>query len=216
MAILIPNTFATRTGSIQLQEFDTNFQYLADSLNTLSASSITSSYVATAVSTAVPRGVIVMWYGTVATIPTGWVLCDGANGTPNLKDKFVVGAGNTYAPAGTGGSADAIIPSHSHTASSNTLTSITDPGHKHWVSGASWDDGNGTGSTNNTQDYGLWADAGSYNANDTNKANGRYILSATTGISAGSTTSTTVNATGVAVTNANLPPYYALAYIMKS
>jgi hypothetical protein len=163
-----------------------------------------------------PSGIIMMWSGSSVTIPYGWYLCDGNNGTPNLKDRFVVGAGNTYAVGAIGGSADATLVSHSHTASSTTSTSISDPGHKHWISGAPRDDGNGSGAGSNGQMYGLWADAGSYSADDPNYGYGRYNLSATTGISASSSTSTTVNATGNSATNANLPPYYALCYIMKA
>jgi len=40
----------------------------------------------------IPTGVIVMWSGTIATIPSGWALCDGTNGTPDLRDRFIVGA----------------------------------------------------------------------------------------------------------------------------
>jgi len=39
-----------------------------------------------------PCGVIVMWYGTIATIPAGWALCNGSNGTPDLRDQFIIGA----------------------------------------------------------------------------------------------------------------------------
>ena len=55
------------------------------------------------IATAVPTGCICMWHGSIATIPTGYALCDGNNGTPDLRDKFIVGAGNTYAVAATGG-----------------------------------------------------------------------------------------------------------------
>jgi hypothetical protein len=55
-----------------------------------------------------PAGLIAMWGGLVANIPTGWFLCDGQNGTPDLRDKFVKGANGN--PGGTGGSA-----THSHT-----------------------------------------------------------------------------------------------------
>jgi hypothetical protein len=51
----------------------------------------------------IPTGVIVMWSGTVASIPAGWALCNGTNGTPDLRDRFIVGAGNTYTPGNTGG-----------------------------------------------------------------------------------------------------------------
>jgi len=40
----------------------------------------------------VPSGIIVMWSGTIASIPSGWALCDGQNGTPDLRDRFIVGA----------------------------------------------------------------------------------------------------------------------------
>lgn len=44
-------------------------------------------------------GMIMMWHGSVATIPSGWHLCDGAAGTIDLRNKFLVGAGDTYNPA---------------------------------------------------------------------------------------------------------------------
>ena len=56
----------------------------------------------------IPTGVIVMWSGSIASIPTGWLICDGTNGTPDLRNRFIVGAGSTYSVAGTGGSAAAI------------------------------------------------------------------------------------------------------------
>jgi hypothetical protein len=67
----------------------------------------------------VPTGVILLWSGAEGAIPAGWVLCNGANGTPDLRDRFVVGAGTTYAVGNTGGSAThtlttAEMPTHSH------------------------------------------------------------------------------------------------------
>jgi len=146
--------------------------------------------------TAIPSGVITMWSGSIASIPSGWYLCNGSNSTPDLRDKFIVGAGSTYAVAATGGSADAIVVSHTHTATST----VTDPGHTHDVqlksangSGAGYSVANGavTGSNLNLLTPGT-------NSN-------------TTGITVG----TTNTSTGSSGTNANLPPYYALAYIMK-
>lgn len=55
----------------------------------------------------VPGGFIGMWSGSAETIPTGWALCDGANGTPNLTDRFILGAGKAYQPGATGGAATA-------------------------------------------------------------------------------------------------------------
>jgi len=67
----------------------------------------------------IPKGVIVMWFGT--SVPIGWHLCDGTNGTPDLRDKFIVGAGKSYKLADTGGSKEvALRYSQSH--SKHTLT----------------------------------------------------------------------------------------------
>lgn len=87
---------------------------------------ITSNKIASATITAdkiapnvlVPSGIICMWSGSV--IPTGWNLCDGTNGTPDLRDRFIVGAGNTYEIGNSGGSNSVTLtveqmPSHSHT-----------------------------------------------------------------------------------------------------
>ena len=53
----------------------------------------------------IKSGMIIMWSGAIADIPSGWTFCNGSNGTPDLRDKFVVGAGTTYNPADTGGAA---------------------------------------------------------------------------------------------------------------
>ncbi|MEA5001301.1 MAG: hypothetical protein VB017_05395 [Endomicrobiaceae bacterium] len=68
----------------------------------------------------VPKGAIIIWSGAIDKIPSGWVLCDGTNGTPNLTDRFVLGAGNSYSVGTTGGEAEHTLtisemPSHSHT-----------------------------------------------------------------------------------------------------
>lgn len=55
--------------------------------------------------TSIPSGVICMWSGLLANIPSGWYLCDGTNGTPNLIDKFVQGVATAATnPGATGGS----------------------------------------------------------------------------------------------------------------
>jgi hypothetical protein len=132
-------------------------------------------------------GMIMLWSGSTATIPTGWVLCDGANSTPDLRNRFIVGAGSTYAVNATGGSADAITVSHTHTAT------VTDPGHTHGPVVASRFAGPAFGG---------------YNVNL--QISDTPIDSAVTGISVSNST------TGSSGTNANLPPYFALAYIMKT
>jgi hypothetical protein len=126
-------------------------------------------------------GMIMLWSGSIATIPSGWLLCDGTSGTPNLRDRFIVGAGSTYAVGATGGSADAVVVSHSH--------SITDPGHNHTIWGPI---------------------AGNLYGQDVTYTHSFTLKSST------NVTGVTINTAGVSGTNANLPPYYALAYIMKS
>ena len=66
-----------------------------------------------AIATAVPTGVIMMWSGSVASIPSGYYLCNGANGTPDLRDRFVVAAGSAYNPGDTGGH-DSVDLTHAH------------------------------------------------------------------------------------------------------
>ena len=138
---------------------------------------------------AVPSGGIILWSGSTGSVPSGWYLCDGTNGTPDLRNSFIVGAGNTYAVGATGGTADAIVVSHTHTAT------VTDPGHIHSVNIQN----NGTGST-------IPPAAGNAAGGALNWNTG----SAVTGISVSNATA------GVSGTNQNLPPYYALAYIQKS
>jgi len=134
-------------------------------------------------------GMIMLWSGSSATIPSGWLLCDGTNSTPDLRNRFVVGATSTYAVGATGGSADAIVVSHTHTAT------VTDPGHLHSISGARG------GTPNGGAPYLQAAE---------NAGGGTNTVSATTGITVSN------SSTGSSGTNANLPPYYALCYIMKS
>ena len=136
-------------------------------------------------------GMIMLWSGSIATVPSGWLLCDGSNGTPNLRDRFVVGAGSTYTVAATGGSADATLVAHTHTG-----TVDSNGAHTHLI-----------GQVNST---GIYDAAGGNGPNVSSPGN----LSTN---SAGTHTHTfTTNSSGSSGTNANLPPYYALAYIMKA
>jgi len=47
------------------------------------------------------NNIICLWAGSIVDIPAGWVLCDGNNSTPDLRDRFILGAGSTYAPDAT-------------------------------------------------------------------------------------------------------------------
>jgi len=110
-----------------------------------------------------PTGIITLWYGSIVSIPAGWVICDGNNGTPNLRDKFIVGAGSTYAVGANGGAL-----THDHF--------FAGDGHTHEiVAGASIAAG---------ADY-----------DDTTQAEAEA---------------------GISDTGSSLPPYYSLAYIMKT
>ena len=59
----------------------------------------------------IPAGGIIMWSGSIGSIPSGYYICDGNNGTPDLRDRFVVGSGNTYAVGNTGGFTSAVASS---------------------------------------------------------------------------------------------------------
>lgn len=146
----------------------------------------TTEFVTAAVTASFPAGGIIIWSGSAAAIPTGWLLCNGSSSTPDLRNRFVVGAGSTYAVGATGGSADAVVVSHTHT--------LTDPGHNHTVSVAN--QGNQNGSVSGGGSMPTTA--------------GATLTTAT------ASTGITLATAGVSGTNANLPPYYALCYIMKS
>ena len=141
---------------------------LANSINTTIASKITLAQAFT-------TGMIMMWSGAISNIPSGWVLCDGNNSTPDLRNRFIVGAGNSYAVAATGG------------ADSVTLTVAQIPAHNHPIQIRT-----GKDDDNFSFNQGFSSDAptsgGTYNS----------------------------NSTGGGQSHENRPPYYALAFIMKT
>ena len=165
-----------------------------------------------------PIGGIIMWSGSVVSIPTGWAICDGNNGTPDLRERFVVGAGgaNTSLPlidAGQNadgynvgehnGSANATLPSHTHTV----------------TSGVAGKDGINTGLFKS-----FFISVGrvlafnpptvSNDAIDGISRGGDFadpLDNPQSSVSRGS-----LDSAGTSATNANLPPYYALAFIMRT
>ena len=147
----------------------------------------------------VPAGVILLWSGSIASIPSGWNLCDGTNGTPDLRNRFVVAAGDTYAVGATGG-ADSVtldasqMPAHTHTFSGSTNTTGA---HTHTVPNGN----SGGGST-----VILNGNARSNDSNTTTSSAGDHSH----------TFSGTTASTGGGASHENRPPYYALAYIMKA
>jgi hypothetical protein len=188
---------STGTGSVVLSASPT---FTGTPLSTTAANGTnttqiaTTAFVTAAVTNGFPSGGIVLWSGSVASIPSGWFLCDGSNSTPDLRNRFVVGAGSTYAVGVTGGSANATLVSHTHTATSV----VTDPGHTHpnSVYGNFGYRAANLGGINNVQETG--------------------DLQSTPSAFTGVTVATTNSTEGSSATNANLPPYYALAYIMKA
>lgn len=112
---------------------------------------------------AVPAGTICLWHGAIVDIPTGWILCNGANGTPDLRDRFIVCAGGAFAVGAAGGN-----QTHTHT--------FTGDGHNHDF----------------TAGFGIASGAVYDNTTSTDPARG---------------TTDSGN---------HLPPYHALAYIMRT
>jgi microcystin-dependent protein len=139
----------------------------------------------------IPSGLIAMWSGSVGSIPSGWLLCNGNYGTPDLRSNFVIGAGSTYSVGQTGGTADAVVVSHTHAAT------VSDPGHFH--------------NPESPATFFYTNNAGSNYQGGGSGFGGTFATDVkTTGISVSNASA------GVSGTNANIPPYYALAYIMKS
>lgn len=166
----------------------------------------------------IPKGVIVMWSGTKETIPTGWGLCDGTKGTPNLIDRFVFGAVN----AGTTGGSNnltltaANIPSHTHTIGSHTHTFSGTTGstaHGHDIATTSSGTPQASGATPllgvtaaaTTDIYRLLFDV-----IPANSGNHSHSFSGTTAGASGTTGSA-----GYGTAIDIRPAYYSLAFIMK-
>ena len=167
----------------------------------------TTAFVQTALSAAFTTGMIMMWSGTIATIPTGWVLCNGSNSTPDLRNRFVIGAHSDTAGVAyttitgsnttTGGTKDAIVVSHTHTFTGTALGN-----HNHTLT------------TNRTQKSGNNTPYMLSDPNVGENLDGSATFN-TSSVSAG-TPAGTNSTEGSSGTDQNLPPYYALAFIMKT
>lgn len=147
---------------------------------------------------AAPQGLILIWSGSIASIPTGWNLCDGSTVAgygvvPDLRDRFIVGSGSTYALNSTGGSKDSIVVAHTHTGTAAAHT------HSANVSVAT-----------STATYRPCIPGSPCFSSGVN-----YYGGSTTGATDAATPALAVDPAGSSGTNANLPPYLALAFIIK-
>ncbi len=136
-----------------------------------------------------PSGLICMWSG--SEVPLGWYLCDGTNGTPDLRNRFIVGSGSTYSIGNTGGS------------NTVTLTTAQMPSHTHTITSTEISKSFTTRDTLNAVNGDYFPGAGSSGT------------SGTLTIDMGSHTHTATS-TGSGSAHENRPPYYALAFIMKA
>ena len=168
---------------------DNDFTY-NPSTNTLKVGNIVDS---SGNSSAFVTGMIILWYGNTGNIPGGWVLCNGQNSTPDLRNRFVIGAGDNFNPGNTGGN------------NSVTLSEANLPSHRHYVVSNSFGGQNRTNSN---------VSANNQVAKGTGAGNlyESYNL-ASTGGSASAGRSSSV---GSGSAFDNKPLYHALCYIMKT
>ena len=162
-------------------------------------------------------GMIILWYGNTGNIPTGFVLCDGNNSTPDLRDRFVVGAGNGYSPGNSGGSQNVTLstsqlPSHNHSVSVSGTTGNPSPaltGDVRRISEGFRASGTASGVFTKVND-------------PNNPITGASSNSPVAGFTFDGTHTHTFSASGTSGNQGsgssieNRPPYYALCYIMKT
>lgn len=153
----------------------------------------------------VPSGTIITWYGNLGNIPSGFVLCDGSNGTPDLRNRFVVGAGSSYALGNTGGANTVTlntnqIPSHAHSRGTMNITGSMATIAETWnVSGSA--------SGAFVKYRGYYGQCTPASTDGSNSGAVNFDASRSwTGVT---------SYVGGSQAHENRPPYYALYYIMK-
>jgi hypothetical protein len=149
----------------------------------------------------IPTGLVIWWYGAIALIPDGWQLADGTNGTIDLRDRMVVGAGtgSAYSPGDTGGSAT-FTATGTITVNTHALTEAEMAAHTHPY----------IDTQNHRNNYG---DAGTSRCRWNAGSNSGDTASAGSGTAHGHSTAEGTAFTGVAT--ASLPFCLALAFIQK-
>jgi hypothetical protein len=173
----------------------------------------------------VPPGGIIMWSG--STAPSGYQLCNGSDlpessplrpgitKTPDLRDKFIVGATSegdgVYPGVGvnqTGGSADAVVVYHNH-------TMVADGSHSHGYAFAQGSNGAIGNDYNSSGISGVTNRGNLTELEQSGRNDGQQLAGFTANTGSNGSHSHTINYQGSSGTNANLPPYYALAFIMR-
>ena len=195
----------SQTGNQRIKS-DGDFKY-NPSTNTLTVGNLSVSGGGGGI---IPVGGIIIWSGSTGSIPSGWAICNGSNGTPNLQNKFVIGAGSSYNVGATGGSAQAVVVTHTHDISSDGAHGhgVNDPGHLHSYQRTTNFASGGGDASNRRAPFQETATntAGNYTGISIVSGGGHShngAVQAPSGATAASNT-------------ANLPPYYALAYIMRT
>lgn len=164
----------------------------------------------------VPVGAIMMWAGSIGSIPTGWKLCDGSNGTPDLRSRFIVGyndADSDYNAIGKTGGAKTVtltegqMPKHSHDAASAGGHSHTYPDSYYIETGSEL---NGKTKVPGTSQESL---PGSYAGSAGTDVNNNAILYRTRNTSSSPNHTHTISEKGNNEAHENRPPYYTLAFI---